>query len=163
MNLMELYDCSFTSIEGQSLHLSDYKDQMLLIVNTASECGFTPQYSELEMLWQEYKERGLTVIGCPCNQFGEQEAGDESTIKSFCQLRFGVTFPLTQKLEVNGAGAHPAFQIMKAAAPGILFSPKIKWNFTKFLIAPRGASILRFGSITPPRKLKRSIEKRLPN
>ena len=131
---------------------------MLLVVNTASQCGFTPQYKGLEELWQRYGERGLVVLGFPCNQFGGQEPDSEAQIATFCERRFGVSFPLFAKVEVNGGDAHPLFIELKKRAPGLLGSKAIKWNFTKFLIADQGRTVRRYSSRTAPQALAADIE-----
>ncbi len=153
-----VYEFSVKDISGEELALQTFAGQVLLIVNTASECGFTKQYSELESLYKQYKDQGLVVLGCPCNQFGGQEPGSDADIVEFCQLNFGVTFPLSQKLEVNGAQAHPLFQYLKHQAPGLLGSEKIKWNFTKFLVNRQGQVVERYATVTKPEKLSRQIE-----
>jgi len=131
---------------------------VLLVVNTASQCGFTPQYKGLEELWQRYGERGLVVLGFPCNQFGGQEPDSEAQIATFCERRFGVSFPLFAKVEVNGGDAHPLFIELKKRAPGLLGSKAIKWNFTKFLIADQGRTVRRYSSRTAPQALAKDIE-----
>jgi glutathione peroxidase len=141
--------------------LGDYRGQVLLIVNVASQCGFTPQYAGLESLWQKYHERGLVVLGFPCNQFGSQEPGDEATIANFCSSKFNVSFPLFAKVDVNGETAHPLWQHLKKAAPGVLGSEKIKWNFTKFLVNREGQVVKRYGSITKPEQISADIERLL--
>ncbi|MDD2948628.1 MAG: glutathione peroxidase, partial [Rugosibacter sp.] len=133
-----VHDFSAQTINDESKSLGDYRGQVLLIVNVASQCGFTPQYAGLESLWQKYHERGLVVLGFPCNQFGGQEPGDEATIANFCSSKFNVSFPLFAKVDVNGETAHPLWQHLKKAAPGVLGSEKIKWNFTKFLVNREG-------------------------
>ena len=161
-----IYDQTITLNTGHTLHLSSLSGGPILIVNTASQCGFTPQYKELEELNQMYGERGLSVIGCPCNQFGRQEPGSDTEVQSFCELNFGVSFPLSRKLEVNGDSAHPLFVTLKRLAPGLLGSGQIKWNFTKFLVLQsrgddQGVKVLRYGPQTPPLKLKDEIESAL--
>lgn len=146
------------TMDGQEKTLGDLGGKVWLVVNTASECGFTPQYKGLEALWQSYRDKGLVVLGFPCNQFGRQEPGDEAQIASFCERNFGVSFPLFAKVEVNGGDAHPLFVELKKRAPGLLGSKAIKWNFTKFLIADEGASVERFASNTPPQALAERIE-----
>lgn len=146
------------TMDGQEKTLGDLGGKVWLVVNTASECGFTPQYKGLEALWQRYRDKGLVVLGFPCNQFGRQEPGDEAQIASFCERNFGVSFPLFAKVEVNGGDAHPLFVELKKRAPGLLGSKAIKWNFTKFLIAEEGASVERFASNTPPQALTERIE-----
>ncbi|WP_166359191.1 glutathione peroxidase [Pseudomonas akapageensis] len=147
-----------TTITGEQKTLGDFAGKALLVVNTASQCGFTPQYKGLEKLWQSYKDRGLVVLGFPCNQFGKQEPGDERDISQFCELNFGVSFPLFRKIEVNGGGAHPLFVQLKKRAPGVLGSERIKWNFTKFLIGRDGQTIKRFAPLTKPEDLTAEIE-----
>jgi glutathione peroxidase len=131
------------------------------MVNTASQCGFTPQYAGLEQLWRSYRERGLVVIGFPCDQFGHQEPGDEQEIARFCAMRYGVTFPLSAKIEVNGAQAHPLYRHLTRAAPGMLGTAAIKWNFTKFLVDRTGQVVHRYAPTTPPAELAAEIERLL--
>ena len=153
-----VYDFSATSIEGQPVEMSTYRDKVLLIVNTASQCGFTSQYQGLQALHDKYASRGLAVLGFPCNQFGQQEPGSATDIQSFCEKRFGVSFPLFEKIDVNGANAHPLYQYLEKAAPGIFGSEGIKWNFTKFLVDGSGKVIKRYGSTTEPKDIERDIE-----
>ncbi|MCL1157728.1 glutathione peroxidase [Shewanella inventionis] len=141
--------------------MNAYKDKVLLIVNTASKCGFTPQYQALEALNQEYKDKGLVILGFPCNQFGKQEQGNEQEISQFCELNFGVTFPLFSKVEVNGTHTHPLYQLLKKSAKGLLGSESIKWNFTKFLVDKNGNVVNRYAPTTKPEELKSIIEKLL--
>lgn len=155
-----LYDFSATSLGGQGIALSEYRGKVVLVVNTASKCGFTPQYEDLEKLYQTYKDRGFVVLGFPCNQFGEQEPGSAEDIASFCQINYGVSFPMFAKIEVNGPGAHPVFQFLKKAKPG-LFGQAIRWNFTKFLIGRDGVPLRRFAPSTAPAKLTPHVEKAL--
>ena len=155
-----LSDFEATSIEGEPVDLSAYAGQVVLIVNTASQCGFTPQYKGLQKLYDEYGDQGLTVLGFPCDQFGNQEPGTEDEIGAFCEKNFGVTFPLFSKVDVNGDDAHPVFQWLRAQKGGLLGS-KIKWNFTKFLIGKDGQVIDRFAPTTKPEKLSGDIEKAL--
>lgn len=145
-------------LEGGNLDIADYVGKVLLIVNTASECGFTPQYAGLEKLWQDYRGRGLVVLGFPCNQFGGQEPGSAGDIGAFCQKNFGVTFPLAAKVDVNGATAHPLFKFLTEQAPGLLGSKAIKWNFTKFLVDRQGTVVSRFAPTTKPEDLVQDIE-----
>jgi glutathione peroxidase len=152
------FDFDVTDIHGQPKRLADYRGQVLLIVNTASKCGFTPQYTALQELYERYKERGLVVLGFPCNQFGAQEPGDEAQIERFCAVNYRLTFPLFSKIDVNGSGTAPLYEYLKDAAPGILGSRRIKWNFTKFLISKDGARVRRFAPIQTPRMLQRDIE-----
>jgi len=146
------------TLDGQLTTLAEYEGKVLLVVNTASKCGFTPQYAGLEALWQQYKDRGLVVLGFPCNQFGQQEPGDEAAIAGFCEVNFGVSFPLFKKVEVNGNQAHPLFVQLKTRAPGLLGSQRIKWNFTKFLISAQGQRVKRYAPTTRPEALKSDIE-----
>jgi len=157
-----IYDIPCTTIEGESTTLAAHKDKVLLVVNTASKCGFTPQYKGLEALHKKYADQGLVVLGFPCNQFKQQEPEGDSAIASFCEMNFGVTFPLFAKLDVNGPGAHPLYETLKAAAPGVLGSKGVKWNFTKFLVAPGGQSVERFAPATAPEKMASAIEQLLP-
>lgn len=156
-----LFEIPCVTIDGQQKTLADFDAKVLLIVNTASQCGFTPQYKGLEALWQRYCEQGLVVLGFPCDQFGHQEPGDEAQIATFCERNFGVSFPLFAKVQVNGGDAHPIFVQLKKRAPGLLGSKAIKWNFTKFLVADEGRSIERFSSRTPPDALAARIESHL--
>lgn len=156
-----IYDFETTTLDGKPLALSEFRGRVLLIVNTASECGFTSQYAGLEALWKEYRDRGLVVIGFPCNQFGGQEPGDEAAIGAFCERNFGVTFPVSRKVDVNGESAHPLFQYLTEAAPGLMGTRAIKWNFTKFLVSGDGEKIERFAPTTTPADLREAIEKLL--
>lgn len=153
-----VYDFSATSIEGQPVEMSSFKDKVLLIVNTASQCGFTSQYQGLQALYDKYASRGVAVLGFPCNQFGAQEPGSATDIQSFCEKRFGVTFPLFEKIDVNGANAHPIYQFLTKSAPGILGTEGIKWNFTKFLVDGNGNVVKRYASATDPKDIERDIE-----
>ncbi|BEO56295.1 glutathione peroxidase [Serratia marcescens] len=146
------------TLQGEQKTLGDFPARAYLVVNTASKCGFTPQYRGLENLWQYYRERGLVVLGFPCNQFGSQEPGSPLEIANFCSLNYGVSFPLFSKIDVNGPGAHPQFNELKRLAPGILGSRRIKWNFTKFLLTADGQRITRFAPITKPERLFDRIE-----
>ena len=156
-----VYDFEAQTITGQSVKLSEHRGKVILIVNTASKCGFTPQFEGLEKLWQAYKDRGLIVLGFPCNQFGGQDPGANSEIASFCQLNYGVSFPMMAKIDVNGAGAHPLYQWLTAEAPGLLGSKAIKWNFTKFLVGKDGAVIRRYAPQDAPASLAADIEEAL--
>lgn len=156
--MSSLYDFEAQSIDGQPVKLAQYRGQPLLIVNTASACGFTPQFGGLEQLHQRYGERGLVVLGFPCNQFGSQDAGSNEEIATFCQRNFGVSFPMMSKIEVNGAQAHPLYQWLTAEAPGLLGSKAIKWNFTKFLVGKDGRVIKRYAPQDAPEKLAKDIE-----
>ena len=153
-----LYDFEALSIDGQSVSLAQYRGHPLLIVNTASACGFTPQFGGLEQLHQTYGARGLVVLGFPCNQFGSQDPGSNDEIASFCQRNFGVTFPMMSKIDVNGPEAHPLYQWLSAEAPGLLGSKAIKWNFTKFLVGKDGTVIKRYAPQDAPEKLSKDIE-----
>ncbi|MTD33551.1 glutathione peroxidase [Paludibacterium denitrificans] len=153
-----IYDFSASGLLGGSINLNDYRGQVMLLVNTASQCGFTKQYAGLEALHRRYAEQGLVVIGFPCNQFGQQEPGDASSIGAFCQKNFGVSFLMADKIDVNGPHSHPLWNYLKQAQPGVLGSHRIKWNFTKFLVDRRGQVVRRFGSITAPSALARHIE-----
>ena len=155
------YDFSATTNAGAEQALADYKGKVLLVVNTASQCGFTPQYKGLEELYKTYVDRGLVVLGFPCDQFGHQEPGEDEDIAEFCELNFGVTFPLYSKIEVNGDDAHPLYKWMREEKGG-LGPSAIKWNFTKFLIDTEGNVVKRYGSATKPEKIKGDIEKLLP-
>jgi glutathione peroxidase len=153
-----LHDFNARQIDGQDLSLISLQGRVVLVVNTASACGFTPQLAGLQKLHEQYAERGLTVIGFPCNQFGGQDPKAEGEILSFCQKNYGVSFPMMAKVEVNGAGAHPLFQWLTRSAPGILGTQAIKWNFTKFLVGKDGQAIKRYGSMDKPDSLKADIE-----
>lgn len=154
----ELFDIPVTTIQGEQKTLGDFAGKAVLVVNTASKCGFTPQYKGLENLWQQYREQGLVVVGFPCNQFGKQEPGNEGAISEFCELNFGVSFPLFKKIDVNGANAHPLYVQLKKRAPGLLGSQGIKWNFTKFLVSADGKQVKRFAPTTKPEDLAGEIE-----
>jgi glutathione peroxidase len=156
-----LADFSVTSITGETMPLSSLAGGVTLVVNVASQCGLTPQYAGLEELWRRYREQGLTVLGCPCNQFGAQEPGTEATIGQFCSTKYDVTFPLTSKLNVNGDAADPLWEWMKNEKPGLLGTTSIKWNFTKFLIGRDGTVLTRFDPITAPSDLVPAIERAL--
>lgn len=150
------------TIDGKAETLAKYAGMTLLVVNVASRCGFTPQYAGLEALWRKYRERGLVVLGFPCDQFGHQEPGSEEEIASFCSRTYGVTFPMFAKVEVNGAGAHPLYRLLKKEAPGLLGTEAVKWNFTKFLVAPDRKTATRFAPNDAPESLGTAIEKVLP-
>jgi len=153
-----IFELSATAINGDEVKLADYADNVLLIVNTASECGFTKQYQGLQKLHNEYSSNGFSVLGFPCNQFGQQEKGTSDDISQFCELNFGVTFPLFAKVEVNGDGTHPLFSYLKQAATGVFGSKRIKWNFTKFLVNKQGEVIKRYSPMTPPEKIEADIK-----
>ena len=159
--MSDVFDFCATAIDGALVDLSIYRGKVLMIVNTASKCGFTPQYKGLQTLFEQYTERGLVVLGFPCDQFGHQEPGAEAEINSFCELNFGVSFPMFAKIEVNGKDAHPLFAHLKAAAPGILGSEGIKWNFTKFLVDREGRTVARYAPATTPAAIAKDIEKLL--
>jgi len=148
-------------IDGKEQALSQYAGKVLLVVNVASQCGFTPQYTGLEKLWRDYRDRGLVILGFPCDQFGHQEPGDEAEILNFCSVNYDVDFPLFAKIDVNGDHAHPLFQKLKKDAPGILGTEAIKWNFTKFLIRKDGTVYNRYAPTTKPEELTADIEKLL--
>ena len=153
-----IYDFEALQINGQSVPLSQYRGKVLLIVNTASACGFTPQFGGLEELHKEYADQGLVVLGFPCNQFGSQDPGSNDEIASFCQLNYGVSFPMMAKIDVNGAQASPLYQWLAAEAPGLLGSKAIKWNFTKFLVGKDGRVLRRYAPQDAPKKLGKDIE-----
>jgi glutathione peroxidase len=155
---MSVYDYSARSIDGQEQPLSQYRGHPLLIVNVASKCGFTPQYAGLEALYRKYHERGLEVLGFPCDQFGQQEPGDEAQIKAFCSLTYGVTFPMFAKIKVNGAETHPLYRYLKQARPGFIGLEAIKWNFTKFLIGMDGEPLKRYAPADKPESLEADLE-----
>ncbi|WJV52226.1 glutathione peroxidase [Prodigiosinella aquatilis] len=145
-----------TSLRGQLISMDDYAGKLVLVVNTASHCGFTPQYAGLEALYKKYAARGLVVLGFPCNQFGKQEPGDADEIAQTCYINYGVSFPMFEKVEVNGTATHPVFRYLKEALPGVL-GGRIKWNFTKFLIGRDGKPLKRFAPFTPPEKMEAAI------
>ncbi len=156
-----LSDFEAIAIDGQKVPLSRWAGKVVLVVNTASRCGFTPQFGGLEALWQAYRSRGLVVVGFPCNQFGAQDPGSDAEIASFCRLDYGVTFPMMSKIEVNGDGAHPLYRWLCAEAPGLLGTKAIKWNFTKFLLGKDGRVIRRYAPQDAPDKLGADIEQAL--
>jgi glutathione peroxidase len=153
-----IYDFEALSIEGKRAHLGTQRGKVLLIVNTASECGFTPQFAGLEELWQTYRDRGLVVVGFPSNEFGGQDPGSNDEIASFCEVNYGVSFPMMSKVEVNGASAHPLWKWLTKEAPGLLGSEAVKWNFTKFLVGRDGRVIKRYAPKDPPEAMKADIE-----
>lgn len=155
--MTDVYQFSATTIKGEQVSLADYRGKVILIVNTASKCGLTPQFDGLEKLYEKYRERGLVILGFPCNQFREQDPGSNTEIEQFCQVNYGVTFPMFAKIDVNGPTTHPLFNYLKAAAPGIFGSEKIKWNFTKFLINRNGEVVARFAPATKPAKIEKAI------
>jgi len=155
---MSVYDYAAKTLDGQDVSLADYRGQVLLIVNTASACGFTPQFAGLEELHETYGNRGLVVLGFPCNQFGAQDAGSNDEIAEFCQLNYGVSFPMMAKIDVNGPSAHPLYAFLKKEQKGVLGTEGIKWNFTKFLIGRDGEVVERFAPTTKPEDLKVAVE-----
>ena len=159
--MTSIYEFSAKTIDGREVSMKDFEGKVLLIVNTASKCGFTPQYSGLEALHKKYGPKGFAVLGFPCNQFGAQEPGDAAEIANFCKLTYDVDFPLFAKVDVNGDSAHPLFQMLKKQAPGLLGSETIKWNFTKFLVDKKGNVLERFAPATKPEALGSLIEKQL--
>ena len=156
-----LGDFSAKRIDGETVSLQDYEGQVVLVVNTASKCGFTPQFTGLEAVFQRFHDKGFVVLGFPCNQFLNQDPGSDSDIAQFCSLDYGVTFPMFAKIDVNGPDAHPLFQHLTHAAPGLLGSKKVKWNFTKFLVGKDGKVIDRYAPTTKPEDLVADIEKAL--
>ena len=155
--MASIHDFKLTTIDGKTQSMSDYRGKTLLIVNVASKCGFTPQYAGLEKLYNDYRERGLAVLGFPCDQFGHQEPGDEAAIREFCDTSYGVTFPLFAKIEVNGEHAHPLYQWLKREGKGILGSEAIKWNFTKFLVGADGQVLKRYAPTDTPEKIEKDL------
>jgi len=159
--MSSIFDFEAQTITGQSVKLSDHRGKVILIVNTASKCGFTPQFEGLEKLWKDLGPQGLVILGFPCNQFGGQDPGANDEIASFCQLNYGVSFPMMAKVDVNGPQAHPLYQYLVQEAPGILGTKSIKWNFTKFLIAKDGRVLGRYAPTDAPKGLRADIEKAL--
>jgi glutathione peroxidase len=155
--MASVYDFTAQNIQGKPQALADYRGKVLLIVNVASKCGFTPQYRGLEALWRKYKDQGLVVLGFPCDQFGHQEPGDEAEIQTFCSMTYDVSFPMFAKIEVNGPRAHPLYQHLKAEAPGLLGSESIKWNFTKFLVDRSGKVVRRYAPTDKPEAIEPDI------
>ena len=156
-----LFDFEAESIEGKTAHLSTQRGKVALIVNTASQCGFTPQFAGLEALWQSHRDKGLVIIGFPSNEFGAQDPGSNDEIASFCQLNYGVSFPMMAKVKVNGGDAHPLWQHLKAQAPGLLGTEMVKWNFTKFLVGKDGQVLKRYAPNDTPASLQADIDKAL--
>jgi len=154
-----IYDYSVKNIEGKDVKLSDYKGKVLLVVNVASKCGFTPQYKDLEILYKDYAGKDFEILAFPCNQFGAQEPGNEEEIKNFCSLTYDVTFPMFSKIDVNGDGAHPLYNYLKESLPGVLGTKAVKWNFTKFLVDKEGHPVKRYAPTDKPLDLKSDIEK----
>ena len=153
-----IYDYEAKSLEGNPVRLADYQGKVVLVVNTASECGFTPQYEGLEKLYEHYRDRGLVVLGFPCNQFGSQEPGSAVEIGAFCQKNYGVSFPMFEKIDVNGDATHPLYRWLKQSARGVLGSERIKWNFTKFLVDRAGQVKSRYAPVTKPEQIAKDIE-----
>jgi glutathione peroxidase len=156
-----IYDFEALSIDGKPAHLSTQRGKVLLVVNTASRCGFTPQFAGLEKLWHDYRDRGLVVVGFPSNEFGGQDPGSNEEIASFCELNYGVSFPMMAKVKVNGADAHPVWKWLKAEAPGMLGTEAIKWNFTKFLVGKDGQVVKRYAPNDSPESMRHDIEQAL--
>ena len=156
-----VYDFSARAVDGHEVPLAQYRGKVLAIVNTASKCGFTPQYAGLEELYRQYKDRGVVVLGFPCNQFGGQEPGTEVQISQFCEVNYGVTFPIFAKVDVNGADAHPLYKFLKSEKSGIFGTEGIKWNFTKFIVNREGNVVGRYAPATTPAELAPAIEKLL--
>ncbi|MCB1327666.1 MAG: glutathione peroxidase [Spirochaetales bacterium] len=161
MSAESIYDIEVTTVDGRNIKMEEYRDKVLLVVNTASQCGFTPQYDGLEKLYEKHSGKGLVVLGFPCNQFGKQEPGDESEIQEFCKVNYGVTFPIFKKVDVNGNEAHPLFRHLKKEQPGALGTEAIKWNFTKFLVDRDGRVKQRFAPNTEPAELEKDLEQLL--
>ncbi len=159
--MSEIYDIDCTTAQGEKQPLNAYRGKAMLIVNTASRCGFTPQFAGLEKLHQEFAGQGLQVLGFPCNQFGKQDPGTDGEILDFCQKNYGVSFPIFSKIEVNGKNAHPLYRLLKKAVPGLLGSEAIKWNFTKFLVNRDGKVVARFAPSDKPEQLEQAIEELL--
>jgi len=157
--MTSIYDFTAKSLQCKDVPLSDFKDKVLLIVNTASKCGFTPQYAGLESLYEKLNAKGLAILGFPCNQFGQQEPGGPEEIGAFCQMNYGVSFPMFDKIDVNGPKAHPLYQYLKDEQPGVLGTKNIKWNFTKFLVDRDGKVVDRFAPMTKPEDIEKSIAK----
>jgi glutathione peroxidase len=155
---MTVYDFKVRTIDGQEVSLSDYRGKVLLIVNVASRCGFTPQYRGLEELYERFGKNGFAVLGFPCNQFGKQEPGSDSEIRGFCDLQYGVRFPLFSKIDVNGPAAHPLYEYLKKSKPGFLGTKRIKWNFTKFLIDRNGEPMKRYSPQTTSDKIEKDVQ-----
>lgn len=153
-----IYDISATSINGSPVLLDSYKGKILLIVNTASQCGFTPQYKGLQALYDQYASQGLVILGFPCNQFGQQEPGTAEQIQSFCETNYGVSFPMFEKIDVNGSNAHPLYQYLTKSAPGIFGTEGIKWNFTKFLVDRSGNVVKRYPPTAKPEDIAKDIQ-----
>ena len=158
----KLYDIEVQRIDGARQRLSEFAGKVLLVVNVASKCGFTPQYEGLEALYRRYADQGFVVLGFPCDQFGHQEPGDEAQIENFCRLQYDVTFPMFAKIQVNGEGAHPLYKLLTQSAPGFLGTQRIKWNFTKFLVDRQGRVVNRYATNVKPESLAKDIEALIP-
>ena len=158
-SMKHFYDFSAKAIDGSNISMSAYKNKVVLVVNVASKCGYTPQYEGLEKLYKKYRSQGFEILGFPCNQFRNQEPGTAKEIQNFCKVNYGVTFPLFTKIDVNGANTHPLYIHLKKESPGFLGTEGIKWNFTKFLIDKRGNVVKRYGSSTKPAEIASDIEK----
>ena len=156
---MSIYDYTFKNTKNEDVEMDIYKGKVLLIVNTASKCGFTGQYEGLENIYETYQDQGVEVLGFPCNQFGGQEPGENSEIQEFCKMKFGVKFPVFSKIDVNGENAHPLYEHLKSQAPGLLGSKEIKWNFTKFLVDRDGTVLKRYASADKPEKIQKELIK----
>lgn len=161
IDMSEIYAIEVKTIDGRTMTMSEYEGRVLLIVNTASRCGFTPQYAGLEQLYKRYREQGFTVLGFPCNQFANQEPGDEAEIASFCAMNYGVTFPMFAKVDVNGPDQHPLFRLLTGSKRGLFGSRRIKWNFTKFLVDRRGRVVKRFAPTAKPETIEADIRRLL--
>ena len=159
--MSNVFDFKAKSLDGKEIDLKQFQGKVLLIVNTASQCGFTPQYKELEEIYRQFKDKGVDVLGFPCNQFGRQEPGTAEEIGTFCERNFGISFPLFDKIDVNGDEAHPLFKYLKSEAPGLMGTEAIKWNFTKFLVRKDGTVYKRYAPQTAPKELVNDIEKLL--
>jgi glutathione peroxidase len=159
--MTDIYTFEAVDIKGANVKLDNYRGQVVLIVNTASKCGFTPQFAGLEKLYEKFRDRGFAVLGFPCNQFGKQDPGNNGEIAEFCQMNYGVSFPMFAKIDVNGPTTHPLFQHLKSTAPGLLGTENIKWNFTKFLIDREGKVIARFAPLTKPEDIEEAVQKAL--
>jgi glutathione peroxidase len=155
--MASLYDIEVRTIDGETQRLAAFRGKTLLVVNVASRCGFTPQYTGLEALYRKYKDQGLVVLGFPCNQFGRQEPGTEAEIQQFCATTYDVTFPMFAKIDVNGPDTHPLYQLLKSAQPGLLGTEGIKWNFTKFLVNGRGDVVARYAPSDTPEKIEHAV------
>jgi len=159
--MAEIYDFDVNALSGETADLAGYQGKVLLVVNVASKCGFTPQYDGLEVLYRKYKDQGLEILGFPCNQFGAQEPGDAAEIANFCSTTFDVSFPMFEKVDVNGAGAHPLYKWIKGQKPGLAGTRSIKWNFTKFLVGRDGKVVARFGPQETPEAIEKHVVKLL--